>query len=74
MCRAWPSVGPSAAGVSPPVAVRGAARCTFASRCKVRAGLVLSVKMEDRKEVGRWGWEESHHRPCGGAPRELSPC
>lgn len=53
MCRAWPSVGPSAAGVSPPVAVRGAARCTFASRCKVRAGLVLSVKMEDRKEVGR---------------------
>lgn len=41
---ACPGVGPSAAGVTPPVAVRGPARCTFANRCKVSAGLVAQCQ------------------------------
>lgn len=31
-------------GVCPPVAVKGAARCIFASHCKVRAGLVAQCQ------------------------------
>lgn len=56
-------VGPSAAGVSPPGALRGAVRCSFASHCKVSARLALRVKMEDRTEAGRG--------ECGGGRKVI---
>lgn len=48
------SVGPSAAGVSPAVAVRAGAWCIFASRCKVILGLIAQCQ-NGGQEVGRYG-------------------
>lgn len=67
---ACPGVGPSAAGVSPSVAVGGTARCTFASHCKVRADLVAQCQnggQEDKQVggcVGLGGEASLSH--CGG--------